>query len=90
MAEKMGIGAGRGKHPAPGFAGLAADLLSLAAAPAFAAMALLTWHAGDNPMEVLCTDMHYGSFLGGMAPMYALMSVFHLPRWFRLVSGRQA
>ena len=29
------------------------------------------------------------SFLGGMAWMYVLMSVFHMPPWLRLLAGRK-
>jgi hypothetical protein len=85
--KNLGIGAGSGKLSAPGLADLLAGLLSLAAAPAFAVMAAVTWHAGESPMDMLCAGIHHGSFLGGMAPMYALMSVFHLPRWLKLFSG---
>jgi hypothetical protein len=28
--------------------------------------------------------------LGGMVPMYALMSAFHSPPWLRLIFGRSA
>jgi hypothetical protein len=59
----------------------AADCLSLAAAPTFAAMALVT-AAGGGPLDLLCSP----SPLGGMVPMYALMSVFHAGPWLRLIS----
>lgn len=59
-----------------------ANGLCLAAAPAFAAMALLT--AGDAP-DIMCASMHHASLLGGMAPMYALMSVVHAAPWLRLL-----
>jgi len=57
------------------------DGLSLAAAPVFAVMALLTAVSGSPDM--LCAS---GSPLTGMAAMYGLMSAFHLPPWLKLVS----
>jgi hypothetical protein len=63
----------------------AASLLSLAAAPTFAIMALLTAAGGGAMPDVLCSAA--GSMLTGMLPMYLLMSVFHLAPWLRLFSG---
>jgi hypothetical protein len=63
----------------------AADWLSLAAAPTFAAMALLTGVVGGSP-DVLCSGMHGNSPLSGMVPMYLLMSAFHLRPWLKLIS----
>ena len=63
----------------------AADWLSLAAAPTFAVMALLTAIGGSGPLDVLCSS---ASALGGMVPMYVLMSAFHLAPWLRLISRR--
>jgi hypothetical protein len=60
--------------------------LSLAAAPTFAVMALLT-HLGGSSPDTLCstgTALH----LGGMVPMYLLMSAFHVAPWLKLVGGR--
>ena len=65
----------------------AADWLSLAAAPAFALMALLTFLAGDGPAS-LCSESGMTSALAGMVPMYLLMAAFHLAPWFRLTSPR--
>ncbi len=59
-----------------------ADWLCLAAAPTFAIMALLTLWGGAPDM--LCSAMQ--SPLSGMAPMYFLMSAFHLAPWLKLVS----
>jgi hypothetical protein len=65
-----------------------ASLLSLAAAPTFAIMALLTAiHDGGAP-DMLCSAARNGSPLSGMIPMYALMSAFHLAPWLRLLAGR--
>jgi hypothetical protein len=61
--------------------------LSLAAAPTFAIMALLAAVTGSGPLESLCSAA--ASPVGGMVPMYLLMSAFHLPPWLRLISGRR-
>ncbi len=61
-------------------------MLSLAATPTFAIMALLTaLHGGGMPDMICSAD---GSPLTGMLPMYLLMSAFHLAPWLRLLSGR--
>lgn len=57
-----------------------ADLLTLAAAPTFAAMALATGVLGGADM--LCAG-ETASPLTGMATMYLLMSVFHLAPWLK-------
>ncbi|MBI3199619.1 MAG: hypothetical protein HYZ40_19330 [Rhodospirillales bacterium] len=62
------------------------DLLSLAAAPTFAVMALLSALPGGGPLEALCAGAHDTSPLTGMAAMYVLMSVFHLAPWLRLIT----
>jgi hypothetical protein len=61
--------------------------LGLAAAPTFAAMALLTLVQGGDA-DVMCSAMHGTSPLGGMVPMYALMSAFHAAPWLKLISRR--
>ncbi len=58
-----------------------AGWLSLAATPSFALMALLTAAHGAG-----AADMPGMSPLGGMIPMYVLMSLFHSPPWLTLVS----
>ena len=63
-----------------------ADWLSLAAAPSFAMMALLTEVFGSR--DVLCAAAHDASPLSGMVPMYLLMSALHLAPWFRLICRR--
>jgi hypothetical protein len=62
--------------------------LSLAAAPTFAAMALLSARPGGGPLEALCSAAHDASPLSGMVAMYVLMSVFHLAPWLKLIAGR--
>jgi hypothetical protein len=64
----------------------AAGLLSLAATPTFAIMALLTAVHGDSMSDMLCSAARDGSPLTGMIPMYLLMSAFHLAPWLRLLS----
>jgi hypothetical protein len=67
----------------------AACWLSLAAAPTFAIMALLTGIHGGGMPDMLCSAARDGSPLSGMVPMYALMSAFHLGPWLRLLSNRR-
>ncbi|RWP81246.1 MAG: hypothetical protein EOR10_06890 [Mesorhizobium sp.] len=66
----------------------AADWLSLAAAPTFAIMALLTAVTGDADM--VCTAAEDASPLSGMVIMYLLMSAFHLAPWLKLVASRRS
>ena len=65
----------------------AADWLSLAAAPTFAIMALLTGVLDGGPPNMLCSAAHHASPLTGMVPMYVLMSAFHSAPWLRLISS---
>jgi hypothetical protein len=67
----------------------AAEWLCLAAAPAFAAMALLTAHAEAGRPNMLCSAADHASWLSGMVPMYLLMSAFHSPPWLRFILGRR-
>lgn len=67
--------------------GRAIDLLSLAAAPVFAVMAVLTG-AFEAGSPAICSTG--ASPLNGMAAMYALMSAFHAGPWLRGLSGRSA
>ena len=62
--------------------------LSLAAAPTFAIMALLAAVAGSGPQGSLCSATVL-PLVGGMAPMYLLMSAFHSAPWLRLISERR-
>ena len=68
----------------------AAGWLSLAAAPTFALMALLTDVLGGGPPAMLCSAAQDASPLSGMVPMYLLMSAFHLAPWLKLVSSRRS
>jgi hypothetical protein len=64
------------------------DWLGFAAAPTFAIMAALTGILSGGQPDILCSAMAHMSPLGGMAPMYLLMSAFHLPPWLKLIFGR--
>jgi hypothetical protein len=60
-------------------------LLALAAAPTFAAMAVVT-AIGAAPMA-LCTGSG-PPLVDPMTAMYLLMSLFHLPPWLKRAPGR--
>ena len=66
-----------------------ADWLCLAAAPTFTIMALLTAVLGGSQPATVCSGMQVGSQLGGMVPMYVLMSAFHTAPWLKLIFGRE-
>lgn len=66
----------------------AADWLSLAAAPTFAVMALLTAVDGAGSLSMLCATGADASLLTGMVPMYLLMSAFHAGPWLKLGRNR--
>jgi len=66
----------------------AADGLALAAAPTFAIMALLTAMVGGGPLDTLCSAAN-ASPVGGMVPMYLLMSAFHSAPWLKLIASRR-
>jgi hypothetical protein len=57
--------------------------LHLAATPSFGGMALLTALLGGGP-DMICGQS--ASPLGGMMPMYLLMSAFHAAPWLRLIA----
>jgi hypothetical protein len=67
----------------------AAGWLGLAAAPIFAVMALLMALPGGDAPDMLCAALQHASPLGGMAPMYVLMSAFHSAPWLKLISSRR-
>ena len=75
----MAISSDSANAAAAGMAGW----LSLAAAPTFAIMALLTGVVGRAAPDVLCSAQD-ASALSGMVPMYALMSAFHAAPWLKL------
>ena len=62
--------------------------LTLAAAPTFAMMALLTRIHGGGMPDMLCPAGLDAWPLSGMVPMYLLMSAFHLAPWLRFLSRR--
>jgi hypothetical protein len=64
-------------------------LLTLAAAPTFAIMALLTAALDLGPPDILCSATQRASPLNGMVAMYVLMGVFHSAPWLKLISGRR-
>ena len=72
----------------------AADWLCLAAAPTFAIMALLTGVLGGGPPDMpgmAAQDASpLGGLVGGMVPMYALMSAFHSVPWLKLIASRRS
>ena len=68
----------------------AADWLGLAAAPVFAIMALLTAVLGGGQMAMICSATQETSPLGGMIPMYLLMSAFHSVPWLKLIARRRS
>ena len=53
------------------------DVLSLAATPAFAILAVFTIVQGDS----MCRAAGVSSLLNGMAPMYVVMSILHSAPW---------
>ena len=61
------------------------ETVNLAATPVFAIMALFTAVTGGGPADLLCSAAH-ASPLGGMVPMYLLMSAFHMAPWLRLIA----
>ena len=66
----------------------AGDILSLAGAPTFALMALLTGLLDAGPPDI-CSAAHHASPLNGMIVMYGLMSAFHAAPWLKLISTRK-
>jgi len=65
------------------------DLMSLAAAPALATMALLTGLHDSGMPGLLCSAAPSAWPLTGMVPMYLLMSAFHASPWLRLFSSQR-
>jgi hypothetical protein len=63
----------------------AADWISLAAAPTFAIMALLTGIRARGMPDTLCSAAQDASPLTGMVSMYLLMSAFHSAPWLKRI-----
>jgi hypothetical protein len=84
MSEARSSGSESGAIHWSAAARKAANGLHLAAAPTFATMALLTGVLGAA--DALCSAAS-ASPLGGMVPMYLLMSVFHSAPWLKLIAG---
>jgi hypothetical protein len=63
------------------------DVLSLAAAPTFAIMAVLTQIWDGSMPDMLCSAVPTTSPLTGMVPMYVLMSAFHSAPWLKLLAN---
>jgi hypothetical protein len=64
----------------------AADKLHLAAAPAFALMAVLAAVQEGGAHQMTCMGMADGSPWSSMSLMYLLMGVFHAAPWMRLAA----
>lgn len=81
-AQRAHAAIGSGKISALG----AAQLLAFAAAPTFAIMAVATAIHGDAMPDMICSMSmsNDASLLGGMVPMYVLMSIFHAGPWLKL------
>lgn len=84
MTAPIGAAAGASRDGAVAAPALA-RWLGLAATPTFAIMAVLTAMIGDGAADMLC-GAGQGSLLGGMVPMYLLMSAFHAAAWLRLMA----
>ena len=87
MSHACSGGSGGGVRRRNAAAHREANGLYLAAAPTFAMMALLTGVLGGGSLDALCS-VASASPLGGMVPMYLLMSAFHLAPWLKLIGGR--
>jgi hypothetical protein len=59
--------------------------MSLAAAPTFVIIALLTGVHDSGMPSMFCSAAHGASLLTGMVPMYLLMGAFHSAPWLRLI-----
>jgi len=66
----------------------AADYIHLAAAPAFAIMAVLIFVLDAGSADTLCS-VALMSPLSGMAPMYLLMTALHTAPSIKMISTRR-
>jgi hypothetical protein len=90
LSNAMAISHERGDAAAQDAVNLGtADWLCLAATPTFAIMALLTWIFSWGQSDWLCSALPSVFPLGGMVPMYVLMSAFHAPPWLKLIANRR-
>jgi hypothetical protein len=62
-----------------------AQALSLGAAPAFAALAVLMSVLGDGSQESICGLAPTRAGPSTMVTMYAMMSAFNLAPWLKLI-----
>jgi hypothetical protein len=86
MSGSSEINEGAGGHSAdPALPVIASRWLALAAAPSFALMTVLSAYGAGGDM--ICSA-EGSSMLGGMMPMYLLMSLFHCGPWLRLLAGK--
>src|SRR5258708_22902759 len=92
MSEALGRSAGDAKGQGSRTTATlgAADWVGLAAAPTFAIMALLTGVLGGGKMAMICGTAQAPSSIGGMVPMYLLMSGFHSAPWLKLIANRRS
>jgi hypothetical protein len=89
-AYTSGCNRGTGSRESGNVAPGAVDFISLAAAPTFAIMALLTGAFDAGMPDIFCSAAQHASPLNGMVVMYALMSAFHSVPWLKLMSSRAA
>jgi hypothetical protein len=87
MSEGLDRTASGAVGPDRGARGIA-DGLGFASTPAFALMAWLACLPSGN-MAMICAASPGPSWLGGMAPMYLLMSGLHAGPWLKVIASRR-
>ena len=87
--DGLGRDMGRYEGDPPASVGVA-NWLSLAAAPTFAIMALVTAAHGGGATGTHGSGPHEALPLSGMAMMYVLMSLFHAVPWLKWIAGRRS